>query len=510
MEAETWRKPLQPSAQPPTQPPPPASLPLLERIDSFSVNMDGDVEVVDFTEHGKLVGVESPEISKAQPGAVDVSSHKASRSSAADFFDDNEPALQKVLQPLPSKADEGPWRRRVSPVREHPSDQVERLPEKPRLQISPTLYHATPATPYHKVGHLNLEERDRQPKEHGQFYSAQHHAALKSPLTPSYREAPMSALNDTMARIKGALDGMHKPTPNQKWLPPALRPHTSPSEKSSQHDEEVALHETFDVSGYEPPRSPKPAWNHYMVRLPKISTQREPVHFRRLRAVNSHHYVRLDILSLTPRESGKRVFNINDMLFPRPFFVKGRPECRVSLPKPSRTQVTEDGLVINLPASTRPPKVVESGAFGRRGEADGASSWRKAGPSPREKELSESLNGLDTVSRSPPPEPPRTLPEVSATSPTVSVPPAKTKALAKVSSNSGVAFYRDLRIETANASPSAAVKFIVSSELEDESTAADVQRVEKALVAPSAPHPTESMALVTYSELKSEVGDHGV
>ncbi|EKM60853.1 uncharacterized protein PHACADRAFT_155971 [Phanerochaete carnosa HHB-10118-sp] len=511
-EAETWRKPVQSPVVPPSQPPPPASLPLFEQIDSFSVDVGGgDVEVVDFNEHGKLIGVEFPEVSEAQPEAAALlPSHKPTRPSAADFFYDTEPSPPKVAPLPPSKADEGPWRRKVSPVREHLTTQLERSPERLTLDISPTLYHANPTAPYHRPGHLHLEERDRQPREHGQYHPVQHHAALKSPSTPSYREAPMSALNDTMARIKGALDGMHKPAPNHKWLPPALRLRSSPSEQSPQHGPDEGFpHETFDVTGYEPPSSPKPAWNHYAVKLPQISSIREPIHFRRLRAFDSRQYIRLDILSLIPpREGGKRAFNMNELLFPRPSFVKGRPEYRISLPKPSRARVTENGLIVNLPTPICPPKSAESGAFGRRGEADGVSTWRRTGPLPlKGKETNETVhvNGLDTVSRSPPPEPSHTPAEVSASSPTVSVPPTKAKAPAKVPNGSGVAFYRDSRIETANSSPSAAVKFIVSSELEDELSAADRSRMELAVMATPAPQSAESTALVAYSERNVEV-----
>lgn len=517
-EAETWRKPVEPSAHAPPQPPP-APLPLLEQIDSFSVDMDGDVEVVDFTEHGKLIGVESPQSSKAEPAALVLfTTHKPPRPSAADFFDDNEAALSKLAPPTPSKADEGPWRRKMSPVREHPTTQAERSPERPVLHISPTLYHANPATPHQRPGHPHSDERERQHSQ--QHYAPHPNAVLKSPLTPSYREAPMSALNDTMARIKGALAGMHGPpkgaAPNQKWLPPALRPRSSPTtEQPPEHAlDEGALHETFDVTGYEPPRSPKPAWNHYAVKLSKPSAPREPVPFRRLKAFNSHHYMRLDVSSLIPpREGGKRafnVFNVNELLF-RPYFVKGRPEYRVSLPKPSRAQVTENGLVVNLPSPARPPKITETGAFGRRGEADGAATWRKPRSLPPKVDSKEvvSVNGLDTVSRSPPPEPSRSLEEVSAGSPTVSVPPVKAKAPERISNGSGVAFYRGSPVGNANTSTSAAVQFIVNSELDEESSA-DNTRAEWSAGVTSSSRPVETTALVTFPEHRMEVRESPV
>lgn len=504
MEAETWRSKV---VQPPAQPPPvkqSTPLPLLEQVNSFAISMDENVEVVDFSEHGKLIGVSPEEASPTQPTESEpILSRKPARPQAADFFQDDEDASQKVALLATTKSDEGLWRRKVSPIPEDPVA-TEQTPEKPKLQISPTLYHASPVTPH---------DHDRRPKELAPLHPShsQSHPPIKSPLTPSYREAPMSALDDTMARIKGALDGMHnKPMPKQKWLPPALRSQTSANDISDhqhqhEHDED---REVFDVTGLDPPRSPKPAWNHFSVRLPRASTGREPVPPKRMRLFSAHTQTRLEVLSLAPPGGNKRVFHMMDILFPRPPLIRGRQEYRVLVPKPSRTQVSEDGLVVNLPPSARPLKTPTAGAFGRPREADGVSSWRKPPPSPlREKDMKESMNGLDTVSRSPPPEPPMALPgpsSLSPSSPTVSVPPAKGKALSKVPNGSGVAFYRDSRVESADGASSTAVNFIVNSELDGE-VPADESRSEKPSFALTVTSTNDMTVAFPMAEAKQEV-----
>jgi hypothetical protein len=471
MEAETWRsKVVQVPPQPtPQQPPPPVPLPLLEQVDSFFVNVDENVEVVDFSEHGKLIGVTPPEVPPGQRADIEIGPpQKPPRPQAADFFQDDE-MTQDVSSSSISKVDEGSWRRKVSPTRE--VSLLTQIPEKPKLQISPTLYHAAPASPYRKNAPVNVDDVGR-PKEYSQAQpSSSHPPPIKSPLTSSYREAPMSALTDTMARIKGALDGMHQPPPNHKWLPPALRSRLTRTETVHDHIEHIDR-EIFDVTGYEPPTSPKPAWNHFTVRLPRSSRKREGVPAKRLRAFVAPTYDRLDVLSVAA-QGGKRVFLLNDILFPRPTFIKGRLEYRVFLPNPLRSRVLQNGPIVNLPAPARFTRSADTGAFGRPKEADGVATWRKpAGSLPPREGLNETLNGLDTVSCSPPPDPPRTPSEPSSavpSSPKVSVPPVKfSKAQPKVPDGSGVAFYRDARIESADSATNSVVRFIVSSELDEE------------------------------------------
>ncbi|KIP11440.1 hypothetical protein PHLGIDRAFT_124843 [Phlebiopsis gigantea 11061_1 CR5-6] len=505
-EADTWRSKVVHQPPPPVKASP--SLPLLEQVDSFSISMDDSVEIVDFSEHGKLVGVSSPEVPHPFTEPVTESSRKSTRPRAADFFqDDDGQPFQKTS--LVTKADEGSWRKKPSPVQEH-FPAVEQSPEKPKLQISPTLYHAAPTSAHQRPLHVHYDDQDRGPKELAHVPTSYAHVppALKSPVTSSYREAPMSALDDTMARIRGALDGMHKPPPNQKWLPPALRarPQNSDQPDYHEHGDEHHEREVFDVTGCEPPRSPKPAWNHFTLKMPHAFSPRDPVPFKRLRGSTSYTPVRFDTLSLQAFGNGKRLFQITDLLFAKPYSNRGRVEYRVSLPQASKLAVTENGLVVNLPASARLVKSSSTGAFGRPREADGASSWRKPTASPLKEKDQEAVSVLDTISRSPPPEPPVSLPGVSAvssTSPTVSV-PVKSKVPSKVPNGSGVGFYRDSRGGPPDGTASAPVKFIVSSELEAEVSFGDNQSANKQLM-PTLPAHEAMINAATPAESKMEV-----
>lgn len=461
-EAETWRSK---AAQPSPQLPPPvkesATLPLLEQVDSFSISMDDSFEVVDFSEHGKLIGVTSPQlpVEDAEQALV----KRSARPHAADFFQDQvDQPIQKESSAV-VKVDEGSWRRKVSPVQELPTT-VDQLPEKPRLQIAPAPYQ------------VHHDEQDRRLKEHGQPHPSHNPSSLKSPVTSSYREAPMSALNDTMARIKGALDGMHKPAPNLKWLPPALRPRQAYEERFDGHElEEYQEREVFDTTGGDPPRSPKPAWSHFTVKVPRASRHREATPPERLRGSMTYGRGQLEVLSLASYGNSRRLFQLTEILFPQQI-VRERREYKVSIPKPSRSRVTENGLVVNLPALPRSAKSPSAGAFGRPREADGLSSWRKPASSPpKEKDSKEISYGLDTVSRSPPPEPSVPLPRSAVTapsSPTVSV-PTKGKAPSKVINGSAIPFYRDSRVSSSDNAVPGSVKFIVSSELDEEPPSRD-------------------------------------
>ena len=62
IEAGTWRSKAAPVPPPQRMPEraPPSAVPLMPHVD-FSITMDDDVEVMDFTEHGKLAGREAVE-----------------------------------------------------------------------------------------------------------------------------------------------------------------------------------------------------------------------------------------------------------------------------------------------------------------------------------------------------------------------------------------------------------------------------------------------------------------
>ena len=118
-EADTWRRkgPLPPPAppvvesdsqEPPAALAPPVLPPPVLAHTALEVQEGENVDVVDFADLGKLVGSEAPSQHPiAGPAA------RPPRAVAADFFTDDSVANNRPQQP-PSKADEGPWRRRSS------------------------------------------------------------------------------------------------------------------------------------------------------------------------------------------------------------------------------------------------------------------------------------------------------------------------------------------------------------------------------------------------------------
>ncbi|KAF9036491.1 hypothetical protein BDZ89DRAFT_1130128 [Hymenopellis radicata] len=385
---ESWRSHANPLPPPPvprhvqTRPRKPSLVApsIFDQVDTLTEDPEVELEVVDFSDLGKFVGVAepSPEVPTV-PEATPSQSHTAvvSRPVASDFFDEGD----KVVQ--------------------------------------------TPA----KTG-------------------------------DTVQEAAMSALDDAMSRIKGALDGMqahdsdHHPfaptvdneshTPlslpskqgKDRWIPPALR---------SRHEIDFDLREPFCTKP-DPPRSPKPAWNTFTVRLPKVSDTLDPVSKKQLALFNRMSTLRWDILSFDPPVDGmtRKDFLVNDVLFRFPKssnFYKGKNRYRVVLPR--RINVPDTSRI----GSFNSLKPSNSGAFGKSSVADDASSWRTMAPT-----------AADTT--------PSTGPSEATTMP---LSPARTERskLPKMPAGSSVAFYRDSQVVNAEAESSAAVSFIMSSELED-------------------------------------------
>ncbi|THH32348.1 hypothetical protein EUX98_g1859 [Antrodiella citrinella] len=422
---------------------------------------DEEVEIVDFSELGRLVGQDPTAPVEQEPSPVyNAQASRPPRPVATDFFEDN---LSRQQDEAPSEITT--WRRKsTTDAVQSPStpEQPARSPDKPDLHISPPPPQSH--IPPHRRSSTASEDHQRQHVPYGH---------PRSPLTPSYREAPMSALDDTMARIRGALTGLqHKPEPpapkqTPKWIPPALR-----ERPAAAHDE--SSDEIFDVTVPEPPRSPKPAWNQFVAKVPSVSHVVDPpLSKRQEHMAKTVPHVRSDIFSWDPPIDGmnRKDFHLNDLLFPRPIASKGgRLRYNVSLP---RVQVDKAGNpVVNLPL--RPPVAsLTNGAFGKK-KADESSSWRKTVAHAAVN--GEALQGLDTTSRSPPPDTQvnaaTTQEKDEAVSPTVSVAPVRSRSQPKMPEGSDVAFYRDSRAEI-DSTPVAPVKFIVSSELE-ESTVSNV------------------------------------
>ncbi|KAH6917543.1 hypothetical protein BKA70DRAFT_1252485 [Coprinopsis sp. MPI-PUGE-AT-0042] len=281
-----------------------------------------------------------------------------------------------------------------------------------------------------------------------------------------------------MSRIKGAMkmDGPKepvqgdgpapmksslKPIQRDRWVPPALRPKTV-----NFVDEEH--HEVFAVTAEEPSFSPLPSDSQPSVSLPKISTRRDFVNRKQLLAFTRAPLApRYDILSFDPPVEGmRRDFNLNFILFRRPPIVKGQIKPRVCIPRWRGPRVYAPG------------KLNGTGSFSKATVADGVSSWRKPAVSPAAEEACAGPSfdtGLETQSRSPPPElviPPSTTASTSKPSeptPTKSEGSSvlRPRSQPKMPAGSAVAFRRDSRIDVADENIKPSVNFIVSDELEE-------------------------------------------
>ncbi|KAL0950847.1 hypothetical protein HGRIS_007605 [Hohenbuehelia grisea] len=517
IQAETWRrkaqpppvnKPLEPqhpetptSAKPSFTAPPPSVLQQVES--SLAETPSEDLEVVDFSDLGQLVG--APD-GVTVPAAV---SQRAQRPTAADFFD-----APEEIETKPPSHEAAVWRRTDSSVATLEHDRS-RAPQPKASGDHPVPPHAHAHFNVNQPSAVHPREMNHADDGQEQIITAPHHnAQLRTPRSQAfYKEATISALDDAMSRIKGALDGMHhlagpphephhdghlpsgsttsmplepsaasatsqKSLPKERWVPPALRPQKFDPE----------LMEPF-ATGCEPPRSPKPAWNTYHVRLPRASQSREPIHKRQLYlATRPPLPARWEmLLSFDPPLFGmhRRDFSLNEALFGKPMF-KGKIKYRVSLP---RLRGTASGLRVSLP-SPATAKPNGAGAFGRL-SADGLSTWRKpAGPasplSPKELDHSE----LNTMSRSPPPD----LPAGATQSSDAHADQDSSKSdnglvrqrsQPKMPAGSSVAFYRDSRVDAVETTPKTAVKFIVTSELDESNPEITVSAPSQGVRAPN-------------------------
>ncbi|KAJ7462711.1 hypothetical protein B0H11DRAFT_2053948 [Mycena galericulata] len=471
---------VQPRPSIPSFVPPPTAL---DRVESLAENPEEELEVVDFSDLAKFIGVteEAPE----QEPVVVATPTRPPRPVASDFFDD---------RPSPSgpsaheKTNVVTWRRQGVQEPEPSHTQPDESKDRSRSDVAPeaSFTSETLSTGSTKDTSLSVDH-----------HSSSHHSsstAVAVPVPPHanrtprsqpfYKEATMSTLDDVMSRIKGAIDGMQtserehrspevSATPmarsslfhpssattsvqKERWVPPAFRARHFDSEP-----QEVI------VTGYEPPRSPKPAWNTFIIRLPKVSQPLELVNRKQLLMCNRPNQFRWDVLSFDPPVEGmsRREFTVNEILFRRTGF-KGKNKYKVLLPSTKTT-----GPRVNIPMS---PRVNGVGAFGRP-SADGVSTWRKPFPSASNLDLVESETGLSTMSRSPPPELPSdpsiaSIPrtDVLASSRSEDVfGPSRSRSQPKMPAGSAVAFYRGSRVDAVEPDAKLSVNFIVSSELED-------------------------------------------
>ncbi|TFK76841.1 hypothetical protein BDN72DRAFT_953354 [Pluteus cervinus] len=445
----SWRSKAPPRAQPP--PAPSTTEPVKLASDSGHEDLapkpGEDVEVIDFSDLGKLVGAKEAEIAAPVEKTNEPQSFKPkARPVASDFFDDKSAKAEE-----PPKGDWATWRR---DRQQGQSDQKTDGPDS-------TSQEQPPAT-----DHPIIPPSSSAPQLHSH-----------RPPRSQYTEAAMSALDDAMSRIKGAIHGMqagesqkeiHKPEPDtsshtpaevkpivqkDRWVPPALRPRDD-SEREGYEE---------GTTSCEPPLSPK-ALLPIISLPPRASAPHNFVHRRQLQLFFQSTPVRWDILSFDPPVEGmSRVdFSLVEVLHRRqPVGYRGKWKYRVHLP---RTRGTGSyGPRVNIPSQSKPSPF----AFGRASAASEVSSWRRAAE-PKIEESGEA--SLDTTSRSPPPVTRTPLPPADGSD----ADPAKKDANAsrfrthaKMPEGSVVAFFRDNRVDTVNGDSKGAVSFIVNSEIDE-------------------------------------------
>ena len=348
--------------------------------------------------------------------------------------------------------------------------------------------------------------------------TAHYHRLGKGPAP--FRQVTMSALDDVMSRIKGALDNMQVdagrgPSSNEhvdwragvskpkvrviepstrtlskdaKWLPPHLR---QPQQDSDQ--------EVFGTTCCEPPRSPRPVT--LVVKLPTIPRPVDTIPKRQLHLLkNSSSHIRFDTLSWDPPVDGmtKRDLSVNEILFKRPPLGRGnKPRYRVQLPRATRMHSTSLPKV-NLPSGF--PKINTAPA--RSKAVDDLPTWRRGlTPSSATQKtplIDEASPILDVTSCSPPPEPTMIPSELAVT------PEGSTKLESylvrqrtqpKLPAGSAVGFYRDPGPSSQVSKTT--VNFTVTSELEE---GMQVSQPESSMLLSSSI--AESSTAITPSESK--------
>ncbi|CAA7264733.1 unnamed protein product [Cyclocybe aegerita] len=520
-QSESWRARAGPLPPPPASQPPKQIQPRLststnfvasgpsaaEQVETIADGSKDDLEVVDFSDLGKFIGVPESSQSPKEPATEARSGPtilpRTSRPVASDFFD--EPTAADVSTVASKKADFGAWRKRVSqdvnePLPAPPSTQDAKVDVVSEAQVESATQTSTftqsQPLPEDSVAPEASMASTKVPLSHvdnshgGQTVHVPPHFS-NSPRTPRsqtfYRESALSALDDAMSRIKGVLHDMHvpkepslsetevqpprvqlgqtssRPVVKERWVPPALR--------ARKYDDGDEPREEFLVTIVEPPLSPP--GTSIVVRLPSVSRPVGFIHQRQLHPFwRAPYQPRMDILSFDPPVYDmRRDLSMNNVLFRKPPpGAKGKYKYRVYLPR-SR------GPRVHMPQTGPAGKPNGSGAFGRPTVADGASSWRKPAVSPATQRPSvpEEPSGLDIMSRSPPPDIKpsdvvvASIPKSSESSPTKSESSqgARSRLQPKMPEGSSVAFLRDSRVDVVVTDAKPLVNFIIGSQLED-------------------------------------------
>ena len=481
------------------------------------VNVGEELEVVDFSDLGKFFGVTDAPATPAdpqpeQPGTTPYSP----RPTASDFFEDGfnsggrgarstwrqRSSHEASHNQLPMPVHNGERKDSLQSVELSGSDATS-IVQTDSLSTGAQFASASFSTSYSKET-TEVVEPHRHNLGSSHTPTQPNAGSQRTPRAAAYKEADMSAWDNAMSRIKGALHVMQASDTNRgqlvgastdtempstsSSLPPAYLPPRSPRwiPPALRVQSDAQSLEDFRVTGCEPPRSPRKI----VVQLPRVSRRLEQPNkrqFHQSKALPPH--VRWDILSWDPPVEGmsRRDFSLNDVLFRKPSY-KAKHKFRVALPKTRLRASNTTGPKANLPANM--PKF--TGAFGRSTAADGLSTWRKPkSPSLKgETEVSALDATLDTVSKSPPPELSSNGSSATTTPKPDTLIPAKednpqalsrSRSQPKMPAGSAVAFYRDSRIDT-----DTSVKFIVNSEL-DEPTQSRLTLSENPIITLSSP-----------------------
>ena len=480
-QADSWRS----KARPQPQQLPALSLPVFQ--EPSGVVADDNLEIVDFVDLGKFVEGEQASLASMTSASSSRSSTSSDRRPfparpvASDFFEDG-PSHAFSPKTVTSPSSE----RNTLPI----VPEASALPSSEQVQSSSSLVLTAPApgTREHESHrHSGTNGAHSFARSHPSP-TVSHHRPSKG--APPFRQVRMSALDDVMSRIKGALDDMQvdagrasssnettdwrvgaaKPkirtleppvqtrtlSRDAKWLPPALR---QPQLDLGQ--------EVFGTTGCEPPCSPRLAT--LVVKFPAVSRPIDTIPRRQLHLLkNSSTCVRFDTLSWDPPVDGmsKRNLSLNEILFKRPPGKGSRHRYRVQLPRAARTHSASLPKV-NLPSGFPKTNIVP----GRSKAVDDLPTWRR-GPAPSSATRKTSLPEdappiLDVTSCSPAPElavlpsKPTVEQEVSTKSESYSV---RQRTQPKLPAGTAVGFYRDPGSSFQD--PKATVNFIVTSELE--------------------------------------------
>jgi len=466
-----------------------------------------DLQVVDFLNMADLVREnDEDKESKSEKQQVDGTRHEAQgrlstnkiRPTASDFFDDKSKTMASIAQ-----AENNVWKRKTSANAPVQADEKDK--DKNKVVFG----------------------KDEQTSSNAPIVSRV--SASPHPRSRSHVEASMSALDDAMSRIKGALDGMQAngaaskenrphvgtseteqhphPPVSRTFCPQPLssssvaakhvsRERWQPAPLAQSLDQQVneenleALRESPSTSTDPlclPPPSDASSSSVPPVHLPNISHKIEPVSPKQQTAFSrAPPQPRYECLSFDPPVLGmkKREFTVDSVLF-KPPHGNGYKSNRIRVSLPAGTK--KNGLHIGPRTVSLAPKYAGGGngsVGGGFGKADGAISWRKGGTTHMpagavaKVEEDKKKKKKDFMSVKQKNEGENKLDvnveeasmEKQVQDDLVTNPQVATRMMRqqpKMPAGSVVAFIRDSRIDAVEVDPKPLVNFIVRSELDE-------------------------------------------